>query len=137
MSSEEINLILGTLNDIQDRIKEQYESKMSTFTPLQDFTNEKDESAAMKNRLDVTEKNTKENAMRGSDNAAGIVYVKKQLKAMDGKMNSLSRRTASALSEQKQSASDAAAANDAANLDAMMEGGDIDAEGMGNVVRMI
>ena len=91
----------------------------------------------MKNRLDVTEKNTKENAMRGSDNAAGIVYVKKQLKAMDGKMNSLSRRTASALSEQKQSASDAAAANDAANLDAMMEGGDIDAEGMGNVVRMI
>ena len=77
MSNEEIGLILGTLNDIQDKIKEEYEGRMSDFTPLLQFTEEKDENASLRNRLQKAETNVKELGMKSGDNAAGIVYVKK------------------------------------------------------------
>ena len=79
LSDESIELILGSINEVQDRLQEQFKTRLEQYVTAKDFKDVQNEQSNLKTRMSANETTCKTLAKDNQENAAMIENSRKRI----------------------------------------------------------
>lgn len=102
MDSGQINLVLKTLDELQDKMKVDYSSRLEDFVPVTTFKALEIEVKVLNKRLTTNEKVVEETTQLGHDNSERLENSRKKIQRLVGEFEALKRKTGSSLAIQQE-----------------------------------
>ena len=97
LSDESIELILGSINEVQDRLQEQFKTRLEQYVTGKDFKDVQNEQNNLKTRMSANETTCKTLAKDNQENAAMIENSRKRIQRLISDFELMKRKTNSAL----------------------------------------